>query len=286
MKIITHPHLDLDAASSVCLLIKQGHCTLEEVGFVPANAARRPRGLEHAFYVDHPLGVKGKQSALAELPDSRAVLGDDFVDEVSQQDSSGSADPRFSLGQIFAAGRAAHRARGLAGEALDRALLAWWLILIEGIALQQFQLTEAETKVIQQVQTGELPVVAAGGFLWAVPKGPMPPLAGIVLNKQLGVTGVLYQASYGLGIHRYRDHHEPNLTMLKGRLPGWFIHPNGFMVCWGSRKAPRHEPPPEGTPQDQKELLQLLKEVLEKWQQPIKRAKRIYGWPKRKVSAA
>jgi len=276
LKIVTHPHLDVDAASSVGLLILQGHGRADEVGFVPANADKKPPNTRKASYVDHPLGVKGKASALAELPGSRETFGDDFVSEVAEQDSKGKAEPRLPLGRMFAAVRAAYRARGMSGEAMDRALLEWWLVLLEGLAIQEDQARRAEKDVVT------VPITAIGGRLWAIPDGPMPPQSGIVLNERLGVTGFLYQANYGLGVYRFPGRDRPNLNRLKGALPGWFIHPEGFLACWGSRKAPRVPPPPKGTPQNKEELLAAMRAV---FQQPhavsrvTPRRAVIRGWP-------
>ena len=250
--IITHPHLDLDAASSVALEIVAGEHTVADVQFLPANAKEVPPHMQGGVLLDHPLGGKGEKSALAEMDGATQMLGHDFVAEVDEHDSTGFATPRTPLARLFAAARVAYRARGLSGAKLDQALLDWWLVAVEGIAIQEKQKKAAEQS------TEDIPIVEAGGALWAVPRGPTLPKTGDILARQ-GVSGYIYDTSYGLGIYRYPQFRTPDLSVLTHWLPGWFVHKNGFLACWGSRKAPQKQRPPTLTPQNRIELAETIR---------------------------
>ncbi|MCA8939222.1 MAG: hypothetical protein KDB07_05430 [Planctomycetes bacterium] len=252
--IVTHPHIDLDAASCVGLYLLSGEVELQDVRFLSGAVTVRPPGLEDAVFVDHPLGTKGELSALAELPHAVEVLGEDYVAEVDQHDGEGAGDPRFPLARIFAALRVALRARGFTGPHLDRQLLEYWTLLLEGIASQEQNRREAT----QYLDTVGVPIVQTGPYRWAVPSGALISGAGNVLAER-GVTGYVYEAPYGLGVYRYQQQAEPDLNDLRDLLPGWFIHKRGFMACWGSRKAPRAEHPPLHTPQAAWELVEVLR---------------------------
>lgn len=252
--VVTHPHVDLDAASCVGLHILSGDYTLQDVRFLSGSVKSRPAGYHDAVIVDHPLGTKGKNSALAELPGAIEILGEDFVAEVDEHDGLGAAPPRFPLARIFAALRMALRQRGFSGAELDRQIIDYWTVLLEGISLQERSRKDAEFFVDHV----GVPVVETGPYSWAVPSGPMAPGTGNVLAER-GVTGYVYQAPHGIGVYRYQQSHEPDLNELRKYLPGWFIHKRGFVACWGSRKAPRDVAPPHNTPQDAWELVETLR---------------------------
>lgn len=248
--IATHPHVDLDAATCVALRVVTG-ADLDHVRFVSADADQPPPGLEHAEFLDHLLGIKGKRSALAAIPEARAILGDDVVDEIDEHDADGRAVARVPLARVFSALRTSLRHTGFQGEELDRALLRHWSLLIRGIAIQE----DRRQRAIAVVDT--IPTVPIGPYTWAIPR---PPFVSSIhqLLMQRGVTGYLFKNAQTFGIYRYPAHREPDLSILAPHLPGWFLHPDGYLVCWGSRKSPRTDPPPPQTPQSIDELAALL----------------------------
>ena len=69
---------------------------------------------------------------------------------------------------------------------------------------------------------------------------------------------------YYLGIAQRKGSRAPKLYALRPPLKGWFIHPEGWLACWGSESSPRACPPPDNTPQDAHELFNVLKKYLMK----------------------
>lgn len=266
--VIVHPNPDLDA----CLCIALSGASLEEVHFLPAGmtklpvvcpcCGRRLTGKERIL--DHPLGEKGRldadgtrHAAACSMPE--ATNADPILlDEADEQDSTGKViNPRFSLASILAAVRSEASDRGLRGTELDREVVRTMSRIITGLNLLYTKKQEADIII-----NGGVRIVEVGKFKFAMlPEGDTSPQMGIVLNEKYGVTGHIYAQRYNIGVSRYPGHNEPDLTKLKSYLPGWFIHTAGFLACWGSRKSPATGMPPHGTPQNQTELLALMREV-------------------------
>ncbi len=270
-KIVTHYHLDLDATFTVLQQVLAGNGTLKDVRFLPANTTRLPDNLKNAIVVDHQLGIKGKGSALADMPLARNMFGDALVDEVDEQDRTGKAIPRIPIGRIFAATRRALRDRGLKGEELDRAVLDHWMVMAEGLHKQ-----EQERRVAKR-QIHRITIRDIGPYRFATPFEAMAPGTSGILAEEHNVQGVIYEAPYGIGVHRFAGHDAPDLARLQPYLgatrpalnpatdvieiSSWFVHERGYLACWGSRKAPRKCKPPKGTPQNQKEILEMMRAV-------------------------
>lgn len=282
-KIVTHYHIDLDATFSVLLQVIQGKGSLSDVRYLPAGTSRLPANLRDAIVVDHDLGTKGSGSALADLPGAREVFGDMLVNEIDEQDRTGKAIPRIPLGRLFGAVRQELRDRGLKGAALDNAVLEYWDVAAKGLAKQEANRKRAVA------EAHRVPIRQVGPYRFAVPFEPMAPGTSGVLADEHNVQGVIYQAPYGIGIHRFAGQNEPDLNKLVPHLQGtkevlndatnqfeevgWFVHEAGYLACWGSRKAARHTKPPAGTPQNQKELLELLRTVFDDCKSSKRRGK-------------
>lgn len=272
--VVTHIHLDLDAVFSVLLLVLQGKANLEDVKFLPANTNMLPEHLSNATIVDHQLGLKGIGSALSDLPNARRVLGAKVVDEIDEQDRTGKAIPRIPLGELFSASKKGLRICGMRGEELDRELLKYWMVIACGLAAQ-----EQDRKAAIQA-ADRIPTVDVGPYRFAVATDGIPPGSTVILAEELGIHGSVYSASYGMGVNRFPGVHAPDLTRLEPFLQEskliqnpttkqvekqkWFVHPKGFLTCWGSKKAPRPtklSTPPKGTPQSREEMIDLLQRV-------------------------
>jgi len=271
MGIIIHPNPDLDA----CVCAALSGVSAEEVHFLPAGEVKLPvicsccnrklTGQERIL--DHPLGEKGRLDTdgtrhAAACSMSEAQMADPLLlDEVDEQDSTGTVlNPRFSLASILAAVRTEASERGLRGTNLDREVVRVMSRIITGLNILNAKRQEADITI-----NGGVRIVEIGSFKFAIlPEGNTSPQMGIVLNQKYGVTGHIYAQQNNVGVTRYPGRNEPDLTKLKSFIPGWFIHTAGFLACWGSRKSPTKSLPPKGTPQNQEDLLALMREVFEK----------------------
>lgn len=252
--IVTHPHVDLDAASCVALLVLQDEGRLEDVVFLPANEKKLPFSRDRCLVVDHPLGLKGERSALAELPGAVELLGEEFVKEVDRHDSGSGVDGDWTLSHIFGAFRTGLTLRGFAPEEKDRKLLSLWCDFVRGHVSMRNQWKRASEAA------PDVPLVRVGPYLFAASLRSLPPGTHSILQEQ-GVTGLFYQSDRGIGMHRFKGEKKPDLRKMGDRLPGWYVDEREFLVCWGSKKAPMTSPPPKGTPQSMEELIELAKEV-------------------------
>jgi hypothetical protein len=267
--VIIHPHPDLDAATCCAL----AGARAEEVHFLPAGATSipdvcpccgAPLGPD-ARVLDHPLGEKGRldpdgtrHAAAIGMPEA-AHADPQLLAEVEEQDSTGKVrQPRFSLARVLTAVRTDAAGRGLRDAALDREVVGVMSRVIRGLNLMHTARLQAQGQVatarIEQVGNVRIAVL---------PDGPMQPAAGIVLNEDHDVSASIYRTGHNLGINRYPGRTSPDLRLLGPHLPGWFVHSAGFLACWGSLKSPASSPPPADTPQDQEQLLALVRRVFE-----------------------
>ncbi len=265
--VIIHPHPDLDACACVALAGET------EVHFLPAGEKKLPvqcpccgkRLTGQERVLDHPLGDKGRleedgvrHSAAASMPEA-SKADPNLIAEVDEQDSTGKATPRFSLGQIVAAVRREASERGVRGVTLDCEVVTVMARVITGLNLAHQD--RQEWRVVARDLRFE--VVAGFKFAFA-PDMETSPNLGIVLNEEFGCTGAIFAYGNNLGVARYPGCDAPDLRLLTPYLPGWFIHTAGFLAAWGTRKSPAKSRPPATTPRTQEELLALMRTVYEK----------------------
>jgi len=254
--LVTHPNIDLDAAACIAAI----EVDVEDVEFVSASATELPSELKGARVVDHPLGVKGKKdadgtqhSAFASLPEVEDIRDGNLVRMVDEQDSG---DGSSGLGGIIAATRRYYITKGLSGEDLDRAILRCVIPMLKGYLIGERALSEARRAAHQ------IPIITIANFKMAIINNQeFVPMLGQVLGGEMGCVGSIFRDGFNIGITRYPGNAEPDLRRLQEHLPGWFIHSAGFLVAWGSRKAPAKEYPPEGTPRSPEELVEILRDV-------------------------
>jgi hypothetical protein len=260
MKYVVHPRVDLDAVVSLAILGARP----EEVFFVPAGAKELPSELKDARVVDHPLGEKGRldpngvrHAAALSLPEARG-WSPELLAEVDEQDSTGQVRaPKFSLGAVLAAIKAAIGAEspGLEGEAMDREVYRYFRPIAVGLNLLHRRREEARA-LLASARIVEL----EDGVRVAVVIGEQSTAVGMLLNEELGCSAQVYSEGHNLGVFKYPGRTAPDLRRLADKLPGWFIHPAGFLAAWGTKKSPATSPPPAGTPQNTDGLIQLLME--------------------------
>jgi len=265
--VVVHQGVDLDAVASVQAVRMANPGAVVRVELLGADATELPGWLRdrEVRVLDHDLGEKGtvatdgrRHAALLSMPEAEG-WDPYLLAEVDEQDSTGRVrSPRFSLPAILAAIKQALREEeGLSGSELDHRVLDAMGLVLRGLVRLHENRQEA-VRILDRI-----PVHQVGRVRVAVlPEGPHIPSLGVLLESR-GVDCSVYQSGTALGITRYPGHEEPDLRVLADRLPGWFVHGAGFLACWGSAKAPKAISPPEGTPQDQGQLLDLLREVYE-----------------------
>lgn len=265
MKIIVHPKPDLDA----CACIALAGARPQDVHFLPAGAPTIPsvcpccgdRLTGRERVLDHPLGEKGRldadgtrHAAAASMPEAVGAHPD-LIAEVEEQDSTGRVlHPRFSLADIASAIRKEASERGYRDVDLDREVIATMGRIIRGI-----NLIHITKQTARELLVGVRIEKIADFRVAILPRGTVSPQVGFVLNEEHDVAVAIYHETYNLGVNRYPGHDTPDLRKLASYLPGWFVHTAGFLACWGSRKSPETAPPPKDTPQNQEELLALLR---------------------------
>ncbi len=248
--VVIHPWVDLDAATCVALTGAE----IEDVFFLPANYSEVPHAYQHARILDHPLGLKGHleadgvcHSAAASLPEAADLADSDLLAEVEEQDMLGFAQPRFSLARILASVRSFLQAQGRSGEDLDRAVLAVMVPVLRALAHAERQKRAMARTPLPEVEVGPYRFVlrvGGGNHPGALPRN---------------YAGIIYHDGFNLGVVRHPRRQEIDFRLLRDDLPGWFIHPTGFLACWGSLKGPATSLPPAGTPQNVDELVELLR---------------------------
>ena len=263
---VSHKRPDVDSASTAAVLALLKRIQIKEMVFISASDESLPYtpGRKQIVF-DHHLGVKGDKgggSALKTIPGAEKILGKNFVQEIDEHDRTGRVQhPCFSLAEMFRVIKIEESSKGLVDRDLDLAIHERWLSFCTIIAKERKDFRRAYK------EAPNVPRFKVGGHTFAMPGTHMPPGIRDALFKRFGVSCVLYRSRdsyYNVGVARYPDAQEPDLRALEDHLPGWFIHENGFLACWGSRKAPAKEPPPEGTPQNTKQLKALILEVFDK----------------------
>ncbi len=269
-RVIIHPHPDLDA----CACVAMSGVDARSVHFLPAGEKVLPaqcpccgeKFTGEERILDHPLGDKGRledgtgvrHSAAASMPEA-SLADPQLIAEVDEQDSTGKATPRFSLGQIVAAVRREASERGVRGAALDREVVTVMARVITGLNLAHHD--REEWRVVAR----NLRFEVVAGFKFAIaPDMETSPNLGIVLNEEFGCSGTIFRYQHNLGVSRFPGRDVPDLRKLAPPLRGWFIHTAGFLAAWGTRKSPATCPPPSGTPQTQDELLAVMRRVFGK----------------------
>lgn len=267
-EVIIHTHPDLDAIACAALSREP----LDNIHFVPAGAEAIPdvcpchcRILDknNVRVLDHPLGEKGqldgdgtRHAAVCSMPEAEEA-DPDLLAEIDEHDSTGKVNrPRFSLARIIAGLRELGRARGYRGADLELYVTDMGMQIIRGLNL----LYKHRKAARERIDRGEVPIVTIGPYQFAIFDGNHSPEVGLELAER-GVCGAIFQDRGSFGVTRYPEYKQPDLRLLADRLPGWFIHTSGFLACWGTRKNPITDPPPDGTPQNTWELIKLLREV-------------------------
>jgi hypothetical protein len=228
-KIITHPNLDLDNAFSVVAycLIHRINITRENIIFVPANKLKEdiPEN-----YIPIDIQANKEKEEHSYFRKFKEYFPKELIEEIEKQDTTGRSDSVFPLQSILISlKKTLHN---------DIEILRYLKPIVEGL----MEIKEERKNAKKQLK--EIPIVEIKGYRFIVLENKhISQETGIYANRELNVTGTIYFNDNNMGIVRYPDRNEPDLSRLK--LKGWFSHSKGFLFCWGSRKSPKKNPPPQ-----------------------------------------
>jgi len=244
MKIYTHVSLDIDAASTVALLMMHLNTNIENVEFVPADWEGPLQ--EKDIAVDISLGIKGiNSSAFTEI--HRGLPEGDLKEAfkplskfINSYDKTGQWTSLYPIDkktgkEVPTMLTVFHALKETADN--DKELLAFWHIIIVGI-YQSYESLQIAKKQVRRVEWPYPEVAVIRGKT-------KPQLCSLLFSK--GAKFIVYEEGNTMGVMRSPDHWVNVGTLLKPHFPDWFHHPDGFLSCWGSRKSPKETPPNTST---------------------------------------
>jgi len=249
--IYTHKSLDLDNASTVSFLCMLYDIPMKNIHFMEADW-NNPEDLQDILIVDMFSGIKGESKIdsngnaiiLSAFSSILQKLGSPshkkafknleiFIDA---QDSTGDwrrAYPDVNFSQEVS-GLPTILTVFYALKNIDRdndfALLQKWYSIIYGIqqSYNMYILARREAKNAEWYE----------GFPIAIMRNQKYPQTTRVLFGQ-GAKVIIYTRDYNIGVVRSNMCNVNLGDGLKEFFPSWFCHPAGFLVCWGSWKAPK-----------------------------------------------
>ena len=264
-KTVTHfttPNPDLDALVALALL----GADPDEVAFVTAKARRVPQKADGAKGIGHPLGLKtertGRGCVTNQLDEAKDLPARLLMDVNERTTRGRLGRPLFDIGTAFYAMKEGFRSYGLGGRDLDREMLRFATVFVEGAKSLEKKRQEAAGWCQANVHTERI-----GGFefAWTEDEVEIPVQAGLYLNEAVCVHATIFQGpGTALGIARNPQFEEaPDLCLLRPHIPDtWFTHPDGILTAWGSRKGQTEgEPRPLPGPQTATDILTILHTV-------------------------
>jgi hypothetical protein len=226
-KIITHPNLDLDNAFSVVAycLIHDIEISDKNIDFVPANKVKIS---DDQIAIDIKANKDKEEHSYFRR--FRDFFPKELIQEIEKQDTSGCSDSVFPLQSILISlKKTLHN---------DLEILRYLKPIVKGL----MEIKEERKNARKQLK--DIPIVEINGYRFIVLQDKdISQEVGIYANRELNVTGTIYFNNNNMGIVRYPDRSQPDLSKLN--LKGWFSHSKGFLFCWGSRKNPKKIPPPQ-----------------------------------------
>lgn len=236
-RVATHLRVDLDAIMSTALWAHLVHCSVDDldVHFVPAITEQVDSGV---VALDIPAGLKGHESScfeqlLAFAPKEEQEALALFAHHVTLQDR----------GELLGLPREVHiGCLGPVIGALKDAMMNDRALLSFGGGLFHAQLTAGRELVLAHealVQAQQL----AEGRVVVLP--PNVPRITSTLAFEGGAEIVIFQQELNVGAQRRHDSSVHLGKLLEAVLPeGFFRHPNGWLVAWGTEKSPASDRSP------------------------------------------
>jgi len=243
LKIFTHQHLDLDAASAVSLfLLSNQNYHINNVHFVSAeyNGPMGPDDIAIDIFAG-TRGIKGHESsAFSEILNMIAPKYDPafrpMATFIDAHDSSGDWKAVYGLPKSFNVPTILDFFRGYqrAFPGQDATLLRTWFAYIRGLWLshQDFQ----KAKKLVNKKNDKITWVKDQHTVLVVGKVPQQ-VFSLLFDK--GARFVVYERENTMGIMRAPKETTHIGSKIEWMLPDWFHHPSGFLSCWGTVKCPK-----------------------------------------------
>jgi len=237
-KIYTHLSLDLDAASAVSLYLLDNHMlSCEDVVFVPADFDGKDMATEDVaidIYAGGK-GIKGTKSAFSTVLNNEVenkyksafTNVSYFIDIVDTTHGLSSRElPNDGVPTMLDTFRWLKKSCNS-----DKYLLQQWSHVISGIWHSHKDYLKAVSAAKTAVWEGNVAII----------KGIVPLQTSTLLFNS-GAELVVYESGFNMGVMRSPKCNVHIGRKLKDFLPEWFHHPDGFLSCWGTNKAPKDIP--------------------------------------------
>lgn len=269
--IYTHLRPDLDACASVWAARTYIPGAKEsQLRFVPANWNGRGRGRKpDDLLLDISSGMKGEKDESGKLhscfallmkryapPEERAALRD-LIDLIDAMDSTGNAyktlapelTPEHARAFSWTGLGAVLSALAVAPGADDRSVVSAMCLILDGfrsraLAYQQKCAMANNPNIVKRytAQTGEVVCLVTGA------QG----MNSVLFEQGAHIRFVIYTSESGREYGVNRNDLAPSLdihnsfvqaVLTKAQEAGqWFVHPNGFLLAWGTSKSPAEAP--------------------------------------------
>lgn len=237
MRIFTHSSLDLDAASSVALyMLHNPRIKLFDVCFVPADydgATMDEGDLAFDIYAGGK-GLKGDKSAFSavlKIVDRKYQPAfNDVAKFIDIHDSTGDWKIAYDVPKEERLPTMLDTFRWMKRTINhDGFLLHNWEKVIRGTWLSYNDFNKAK-KIANKAR-------------WVGPKVALiegqAPMQTCSILFNIGAEFVIYEDGNNIGVIRSSKSKVNLGEHLSKWFPDWFHHPDGFLSCWGSIKAPK-----------------------------------------------
>lgn len=227
-KIATHVSVDVDAVVGTCCELYRNLLIPNEgtVIFVPADTKSVEKG---TWAVDIHARKHGKSKSYVGAY-CKDLLPQQIVDEVNEIDSTGKSSSRVPLSLFMSA----LQNIGMT----DLEIVQHMYPIVHGwIQLKK------EWELAKEIVDSS-PKIKIGDYRFLISMDNE--IRGLsVAGANAGLNGTIFWGDDGCGITIYPTDSQDRINLSHLQLEGWFSHPAGFLLCWGSRKAPKVCPPPQ-----------------------------------------
>ncbi len=235
--VVTHLMVDLDAVMSVAAYAHLIGRRVKDlaISFVPAGIDKAPSGMVGlditAGYKGLPFSAFEGVVSLMPLEDRQALRN--LVSHVTRHDR----------GDFYK----------LEDASLAIGTIGTMIKLLRSSGSSDLEMVELGERIfLSHLSAGRLRVAAERTFereaQWygkvvLLPKDRKGPHSSIAYEK--GAELVVYQDGHNLGVAARAGSKFHLGKLLEGKIPeGFFVHPEGFLVAWGTKKSPAQTPAP------------------------------------------
>jgi hypothetical protein len=157
------------------------------------------------------------------------ILPPEIIKIVNDQDSKGYANSELQVLLMVALKK---------NHLSDLQILQYFDPLVRGWIIIQSE-RDCALELYQKCRTEQI-----GNYKFVIAENKALPSTLSIHAKNDGCCGTIYCNGYDMGITRYPDQKNPDLTQLP-KMKGWFQHGSGFLYAWGTRKAHAESYPAE-----------------------------------------